>query len=647
MTKAKSRKKADPQRSAGPRREAKPREPSGWLGSHRTWVAGVTLFILALLLRVLFWQATPDSAWPYSSFYRGDAVNWLQYASAIQGGMPFQDGLPLRPPGMAYLVALLWDGSLGGVGLLKFLWCVFGSVVVVLFYAAVLRPFGFFIALVAGLAAACSTALMLLSTSLNNEVPYLLLVMAAFCLHDRLCRRPLSWVLVVWSVLHSLACLVRVEHVLFFALILLYYIFVWARQGRVAPEVARGRDREVESSSGTMRHREAKASMGWRQSLAAASLSVIAFILPLAPWQIHAMTSIRSFNRTERPSDEALSPEARRAEELIRGMTWDPAAVEERNKLPGFIRRLGSDFVAATVQHRGRQRVRAEDFQILEDAFGYRPEPLNGFPFVTSYGALNFYLANNRRAAGGFNRFGLDDPAPLRGGASTYYPDLLLEPPGEGMFFFDWPLHLEAFNHGYGMGWEWIRTHPGDFLGLAWKKLRIFWSGATLGFTGFNIPLGLSGLQRAVDLVVPRGGSGVVLWRLAGLILCVVGIVAGRRRVALYPWLLFFASKLVVVILFYGYARIGATVTPVIFLLGALVIESLANRWIPESWREGSSVQRDVTTMVVFVVILLLLVEGARAGLGPRVRIDGREIGARDPFPSLVHRDREIDVRFK
>jgi hypothetical protein len=387
--------------------------------------------------------------------------------------------------------------------------------------------------------------------------------------------------------------------------------------------------------------------LGLRRSLTTAALSVIFFLLPLVPWQVQAWRNIDTFNKVVRPSDEALTEEARRVEERIRDMEWDQASLEEREKLPGFVRRLASDFVAATVLHRGGQRVRAEDFRVLEEAFGYRPEPLGRLPFITSYGPLNFYLANNPHATGGFNRFGLDDPPPLEGGAARYSPELLLEPPAEGMFFFDWPPHLEAFNHGYSMGWEWIRAHPSRFLDLVLKKLQIFWSGATLGFTGFNVPLGLSGLQRAVDLVVPRGGAGVGLWRLMALLLCVLGIVVGRRRPLLYPWLLFLVSKLVMVVLFYGYARIGATVAPVVFLLVTLAVESVASKWISGSWLKGAGSRRDAATVAAFVVVLILLIEGVRFGIGPRVHVDGLEIGRTDPHPARIHRDRDVEVALR
>ena len=72
---------------------------------------------------------------------------------------------------------------------------------------------------------------------------------------------------------------------------------------------------------------------------------------------------------------------------------------------------------------------------------------------------------------------------------------------------FVYPPHLRLFNDGYELGWRALRERPARALSLAARKLRIFWSGAALGVTGFNFPLGLSGTRRAVDLLVPRRGG--------------------------------------------------------------------------------------------------------------------------------------------
>jgi hypothetical protein len=522
---------------------------------------------------------------------------------------------------MAYLLSLLWDGSASGVMLLKFLWCALGSLVVALFFIALRRPFGFRVAFLAGLGAAASTGLMVLSTSLNNETPYLVLVMASFCLHERLRERPVSWALGAWSVLHGLACLVRVEHVLFYILLLGYFAVVWSRGAR------------------------APALQLWRRSLAATCVSILCFFMPTLPWQIQAMRHTRTFNAVLRPGDDAMSPEARRAEDWIREMTWQPRAQEERQKLPGFARRLASDFVAATVRRRGATDVSAEDFQILEQAFGYRPEPLRPTFFITSYGPLNFYLGNHPLATGGFNRFGLDLPPPLEGGASRYYEHLLLEPPSSGTFYFDWPPHLWAFNHGYAKGWEWIRGHPSQYAGLLLKKLRIFWSGATLGFTGYNLPMGMSGIRRSVDLVVPRESPPVGAWRVAALFVCIAGVAASWRRGPLYPWFLFLLSKVVVVVLFFGYARVGATVAPVVLLLGALALEAYALPYVPPAWRSGRQGRKHRITVAALAIGLAVTLEAARFATSPTIAIDGQIAGGTDPFPPPLQIDQEISVR--
>ena len=56
------------------------------------------VFVAALAIRLLFWQATPGTDWPHNAFFKGDAVVWLQHALALERGLPFELDLPLRPP---------------------------------------------------------------------------------------------------------------------------------------------------------------------------------------------------------------------------------------------------------------------------------------------------------------------------------------------------------------------------------------------------------------------------------------------------------------------------------------------------------------------------------------------------------------------
>src|SRR5688500_16826494 len=79
------------------------------------------VFAGALLIRLLYWRATSDASWPHSAAFKGDAILWADYARALRAGVPFELGLPIHPPGTAYLIAAFWDGS-GGFALLKALW---------------------------------------------------------------------------------------------------------------------------------------------------------------------------------------------------------------------------------------------------------------------------------------------------------------------------------------------------------------------------------------------------------------------------------------------------------------------------------------------------------------------------------------------
>ncbi len=572
------------------------------------------LFLLALGLRLFFWQATPDNRWSYSAYYKGDAPIWLEYARAIHREQPFELGLPLRPPGNGYLVAALWDGT-GGVGWLRFVWCVLGAGLAVLLYAAARRSFGSRIGLVVGLWASASTGLMILSTSLNNETPYLVLAAAILYGWPAVREGRRSGVLIGWGLANALACLVRVEHALFFALLLAFLALRWARVGdgwSLAPSL--------------------------RPSVAVA----VPFVLALMPWHLHAWGAIERFNSTPMPLDPGPEHAYRQVEAATAHLAWDEAAAAQRRRLPAFIRRVAADFVAATVLVRGGSRVRAEDFTALENAFGYYPEPLGGHPFVALYGDLNFYLANNPRAPGGFDRSPLEQPPPLAGGANRYPLVMVQGLPPPDLAFLYLP-HLEIVNHGYRLGWRWIAGHPRDFLALAGRKLDRFWQGAGLGFSGYGLPLGAGGLRRTVDLTVPQGAFPV-LWRLALLALVVAGLFRARRVEAAVPWMLFLASRVVVAVAFYGYARQGATVIPAVALFAALALigppgdETEVRTGAPRRrrrWFAGA----------LAAGALFLAVEAVRWLSGPEIWIDGRPVAGSDPIPGDHHADRRIEVR--
>jgi hypothetical protein len=572
----------------------------------RHWRAGAVLVGLALVMRVLFWQATPDRGWAYSAWYKGDAPVWMDYARALQAGQDFELGLPIHPPAAGYLVEALWNGRPAGLPWLRLCWVVMGALLVGLVFVALLRSFGFRVAAVAGFLCAVSTGLMVLGSSVNNEVPYLLLAIGALALFEDVRAGGSRLALVAFSALHGAACLFRVEHALTYALLL--GLLLWAWRGAAWPVWA-GR----------------------------VGLSLAACLLPLVPWHVTAWRGIERFNEGPRVFERGEDLAIGQVERALAGITWQPDAEAQREALPAFLRRTTSVFVAATVAYRGGEEVRGQDFAILYEAFGYAPRPVARHPFVSSYGPLNFYLANRRGAPGGFDRSPLQEPPPLHGGPQRYPAFLVAGLPPPNLTFV-YPPHLRLFNDGYRLGFREMRADPSAWLSLAARKLRLFWSGAALGLGGFDLPLGLSGLRRAVDLVVPVGPLAGA-WSLLVLAACALGVVAGWKQPALLPWLVFLASKVVVTLLFFGYARQGAMMVPVVALLAALALV----RW------GGALVDRIPgprrTLLVALALALPVAVEIARFASRPAVTIDGQAIGPADPFPADEHRDQAVLVR--
>lgn len=548
------------------------------------------IFAVALVSRLLFWQATPDRAWGWSAYYKGDAPLWLEYGRAIDAGQPFELGLPIHPPGTGWLVSLFWNGEPSGMKWLRFVWVVLGAFVPLLVFLAAERSFGRRVAAIAGGFCAISTGLLILSTSVDSETPYLLLVAASFWLLSGETHSPSR--VALWSALQAVACLFRVDHLLFYVLALVAYRFYRGGLGRLA-------------------------------------ISLLFFALPLIPWHLSAWSAIRRFNEEPRRLDPTEERAVTTVEQALQHIPWTPEAARRRDELPGFVRRTAASFVLATVYYRGGTAVRPEDLGILEQAFGYIPKPLQPYPFVSLYGPLNFALANHAGATGGFDRAPLEARPPLQGD----YPSFLVQGLPPQQLSFVYPPHLRLFNEGYAIGGRWIAEHPGDFAGLAWRKLSIFWSGAAHGVTGYAVPVGLSGPRRAVDMVTPEESRTATLWRLALLAIAAAGLAAGRRHAALWPWLLFLITRVAVTVLFFGYARHGATVIPVLALLFALAVAPLLDR-----------LSQRTAAALTAALLLAAAIDFARVIDAPAPHLDGRPLGAADPDPPDLHRDQRLDV---
>lgn len=569
------------------------------------WRTAALLFAFALALRVLFWQATADSAWPYSAAFKGDAVVWLDYARAVSRGREYELGLPIHPPGTAYLVAALWNGRSSGFFSLRLVWCLLGAVGVTLLYGALRRDFGERPALFAAGLAAGATSLLLLSSSIDSELPYLVLALTGFWLVGTLREGLGLGRLLAWAAVSGLACLFRVEHVAFFLATLAWLCWGWVRRASAAPTRL--------------------------ATLAGAAL--LAFALPLVPWHASTWAALARFDDVP-PIEQG--PQAALTREVT-GLSWDDDAARWRETLPAFARPTGASFVAATVIHQGRARVSVADTALLDQAFGYTPRALTRHPFVSLYGPLNFALANRPGSNGGFSTALLEQPPPLRPNPASYPPALVagLPPPQLALVY---PPHLWLVNEGYAIGLGFLRSQPGEALRLFARKLRWFWAGAASGFGGYNLPLGLSGTRRAVDLVVADPSPWSAAWRLALLGLAAAGLWAGRRA-ALFPWIAWAGVRLLAAAAFFGYARLGAGLVPVLALLCALAAE----RWL---WPRLSGTSLKPERLFVAAALLLLGAEAWRCASHPELRVDGRPITSRaDPFPFDLHRDQALEVR--
>lgn len=575
-------------------------------------LGGLLVFATALLLRLIAWQATPDAAWAGSARYVGDAALWVEQAATLAAGEAWELGLPLRPPANAWLLSLLGvdtpRATGGALRTAHLVWCLLGALVAWAAWRAARRPFGFGPALATGLVCAGSTALITLSTSLNNETPYLLVALATLVLGERMSRSAkdvnaeLLARAAAWGLLAAAGCLLRVEHLLFAAAATVWLLWV-------LPD----RRRRVLLTAGAV------------------------FVVALLPWHLSAWDSVHRFN-TVPPDDDAERLQRQLEGWLDEQAEWTPEARAERAAWPAFARRTAANFVSATVLHRGGRRVAEEDLEILRQAFGSPPpQPLGGHPFVALYGGLNFHLANHAGAGGGFSRRPLEQPPPLAGGPGRYPPQLVRGLPPDELTF-AYPPHLAVVNHGGAMGWRWMRENPADALRLAGEKLRRFWAGASLGLTGYGLPLGEAGVRWPVDLAVPRGGGLVTAWRLLLLAAVLAGLVVGlrapERRRQLLPWLLFGASRLAVAVIFFGYARLGATTVPVIALLLALA----AARWLPEL------PPKKILATAAAAAALLVAVEAVRFVHPPELQLDGRTVTARNPFPADDPEERTLTV---
>ncbi len=253
-------------------------------------------------------------------------------------------------------------------------------------------------------------------------------------------------------------------------------------------------------------------------------------------------------------------------------------------------------------------------------------EPLPRFVPVTMYGPLNLALANHAGADGSFSAALL----PARGDSAQ----LQLTNPE----------HLRFLLHGGRMAMAWIGDHPAAFARLVGRKWTLYAGAFQLGWTQGNLPGGLAGLRRPVDILVPESRAALLLWLpvlLAGIVLLARGEASVLHWLALT--LLLTAASLGVVAFFFGYARLGLLLLPLWMGVAATALVAAGRALaglLPEDQRALFRGRRGRSLAATFVLLLLAL-EVAGAVRGHRLEATGTTL------PGSSRLDRDQPVRFR
>ncbi|MCA8965767.1 MAG: hypothetical protein KDC48_12860, partial [Planctomycetes bacterium] len=198
----------------------------------------LVLFVFGLALRLCFWLGAPDRAMAWDVAFQGDAPLWQELATKTAQGVPDELlRLPLRPPGMQWLVSTLWNGDPATAWHLRLLFAALGATVAPLLFLLLRRHQGEPRAALAGGLCAAATPLLLLSSGLHSELPYLVLLLLSLFDQERLRTSPTAVAALRWGLLHAAMVLLRAEHTLTFVALLA--VLALQRAPQLAPQLAR------------------------------------------------------------------------------------------------------------------------------------------------------------------------------------------------------------------------------------------------------------------------------------------------------------------------------------------------------------------------------------------------------------------------
>jgi len=539
----------------------RPRITAPWRGADLA-VAGL-FTLVTLVLRLVFLFRSQDTTWPHAVLYEGDAPVWAQWARALSAGQPFEDDLPFRTPGVAFL--LHWMGwSQPPFTAAKVAWCLMSALTVGAIHVVMARWFGRVAAAVAAFLTAVSFGSQAIAISLNNEVPYALLVTCMVGTTLAWCERPRVWLLVALDLMHGACLLLRAEHVALLTMLGVWMMVFVVRRG-----------------------------MTPARALACMACLMLVSVATCAPWMLRSRAAVERFNGMDPGiAWERLDP------------PWTPEAVEVMRALPGFAQQANRAYLGSLGRQAGAAQVDAaavRDF--FERRWGCTPEPLPTWSLVSFKGPLDFALANDLRGDGGFSLVGLAD-----------------EESATPAFSLARPSHLHLVNHGYAVGWDGIRRDPVGWARLVVEKLRRFTDGITLGLFANDWPHAWRHVRQPIDVAVPERGDAPA-WTVLMLALLGLGVWRVWRSPAGGVLLVVLAYRLLVTVAFYGYARHAVSIGPVLFGLTGLAVQWLTDR---EPLRRRASALRTMAIggAVILMGNALLWAWRAPAWLaqGPRIR---------------------------
>ena len=241
----------------------------GFLTRHPVALGLLGMFLLSLVLRLLFLEASMDRHWPFSIFFYGDSRFFHTYALDQARGRPAQASLPYHPPLFPWCLGLLYQllgEPRGSAWPYKVSLALLNSATVAFTWWWWRRVLGTGWSLWAAGLFSASFGWLVLSTTYSNEVLYVLFLSATCWLVYEHRSAPSGWAAVLLGAVMGLGALTRAEHLHLWPFLLLY---AWLHRDRQAPS---------------------------RPQLLRWAGAVGVCLLVLAPWTLHNARVLRELN---------------------------------------------------------------------------------------------------------------------------------------------------------------------------------------------------------------------------------------------------------------------------------------------------------------------------------------------------------------